>query len=310
MVNIEISTDQQQRTSREYYDRLVVWIGKKRLWTNLGDVTANDMMQYLHDHAKEFILAPASKLKERSNDFSNQYLSEKNTYIAASKQNKPNTSYGIFIKRMREIYKRFMQDKYDKDIKNGYWLMEKLDIKVCPYCNRNYTIAINTKDFKVRPEFDHFFPEALHPSLILSFYNFIPSCPQCNHLKNVQELDINPWIGNKTRKRPKFCIDVSNGDFPEKPIVLIENENENTKKLGIKELYNEHTDYVKDILNKVQAYNPATYYAIIKDFQGIVHTEADLERMIWGNYSNLAEARNRPFAKLTADILEQYKKYL
>lgn len=310
MINIELSAHQQQKISSEYYDRLIEWINKKRLWTGLGNASANKMMRYMRIHAREYVLAPALKLRERSSVFSNQYLAEKNAYLAASKSNKPNTSYGIFLKRMRDIYKGFMQDNYEKDEINGYWLMEKLGVRVCPYCNRNYTITIKTKDFKVRPEFDHFFPEALHPSLILSFYNFIPSCPQCNHLKRVQELDINPWIGYKKRNRPRFRIDVSNGDFPEKPLVLIENENDNTKKLGVKELYNEHVDYVKDILNKIQAYNPATYYAILKDFQGIVHTEADLERMIWGNYASLAEARNRPFAKLTADILEQYKKYL
>lgn len=310
MINIEISADQQQEISCEYYHRLIKWIDKKRCWTGLGNTSANEMMQYMYNHSREYFLAPALKLYERSSDFSNQYLDEKNAYLAASKSHKPSTSYGIFLKRMRDIYKGFMQDKYEKDEINGYWLMKRLNVRVCPYCNRNYTITIKTKELKVRPEFDHFFPESLHPSLILSFYNFIPSCPQCNHLKRVQELEVNPWIGYKTKNRPTFHIDVSNGDFPEKPVVLIENENDNTKKLGVKELYNEHTDYVRDILNKILAYNPVTYYAILKDFQGIVHTEADLERMVWGNYSNLAEARNRPFAKLTADILEQYKKYL
>ena len=67
---------------------------------------------------------------------------------------------------------------------------------------------------------------------------------------------------------------------------------------------------MKDILDKIQAYNPVTYHAIARDFQGVVHTEADLERMVWGNYTQELDAEKRPLAKLTADILEQYKKYL
>ena len=105
-------------------------------------------------------------------------------------------------------------------------------------------------------------------------------------------------------------MDTSKEDFPAQPVINIENPNENTNKLGIKELYNEHSDYVKDILDKIQAYNPATYHAIARDFQGIVHTEADLDRMVWGNYTQESDAEKRPLAKLTADVLEQYKKYL
>ena len=162
----------------------------------------------------------------------------------------------------------------------------------------------------MRPEFDHFYPEALHPSLILSFYNYVPSCPQCNHLKKTQELNVNPWIGYEIGKRPYFRVDTSKGDFPASPSIKVLNPNENTRKLGIKEIYNEHRDYVKEILDKIQAYNSVTYGAIKKDFQGIVHTEAELERMVWGNYTQEEDLVKRPFSKLTADILEQYKKYL
>lgn len=143
-----------------------------------------------------------------------------------------------------------------------------------------------------------------------AFYNLVPSCPQCNHLKKVQELDVNPRIGYRAEGRPKFRVDTSNGDFPARPEILIDGENENTKKLGVKELYNEHKDYVKDILNKIQAYNPVTYGAIKRDFQGIAYTEAELERMVWGNSTREEDMNRRPMAKLMVDILEQYKKFL
>ena len=125
-----------------------------------------------------------------------------------------------------------------------------------------------------------------------------------------EELDVNPWMESSEGEEPIFRVDTSKNDFPANPVIIINGENENTRKLGIKELYNEQTDYVKDILDKIQAYNPATYLAIVRDFQGIVHTIADLERMVWGNYTDSSDSEKRPLAKLTADILEQYKKYL
>jgi hypothetical protein len=73
-------------------------------------------------------------------------------------------------------------------------------------------------------------------------------------------------------------VDTSKGNFPATPKILIKGENNNTKKLGIRELYNEHTDYVKDILNKIQAYYPATYKTIAKDFQGAKHRDRYLFR--------------------------------
>ncbi len=310
MVDINIPEKRRLKISGEYYQRLTSWIDNKGLWDGLGDADADNMMQYFQRNARKYILAPAEKLKTYSDDFTLQYRTFKANYDSASKSDKSDTSFGLFIKRMREIYNGFMKTEYEKDKKYGYWLMKKLGVNVCPYCNRNYTTTIQSPEIKVRPEYDHFYPEALYPSLILSFYNLVPSCPQCNHLKKVQELDVNPWIGYRVGGRPKFRVDTSNGDFPARPEILIDGENENTKKLGIKELYNEHKDYVKDILNKIQAYNPVTYGAIKRDFQGIAHTEAELERMVWCNYTREEDMNRRPMAKLTVDIFEQYKKYL
>lgn len=310
MVDITIAEARQRKIREEYFKNLIGWISKNRLWSGLGDAKADDMMQYISGHDREYFLAPATELKKKSDDFSGIFNTEKTMYELAKGKAKLTTSYGLFIKRMRKIYNGFMQDAYNNKMKNGYWLMKELDVKVCPYCNRNYTITIATSKVSVRPEYDHFYPEALHPSLILSFYNFVPSCPQCNHLKKTQELDVNPWIGYSIGARPKFRVDTSTGDFPANPKIKVEHSDKNTIHLGIKELYNEHRDYVKEILDKIQAYNPVTYGAIRKDFQGIVHTESELERIVWGNYTKEEDLGKRPFAKLTVDILEQYKKYL
>ena len=332
MVDIRIPEAERRAIAEQYYNRLVKWIDDNGKWS-IKDPKADEMMRFIQNgqnNGRDFFLASPDSLENKSKEFSDEFAAEKKKYDASKNNGMwKTTSYGIFVLRMREIYNRFMQKendneendnkekdnkKKDNKDKNGYWLMKRLGVRVCPYCNINYTTTINkrtkNRTIQIRPEFDHFFPEAEHPSLILSFYNLVPSCPQCNHLKKVQKLEVNPWIKLARGIEPIFKVDTSTGDFPKKPVIIIENENENIKKLGIIELYNEHTDYVKDILDKIQAYNPATYLAILKDFQGIVHTAADLDRMIWGNYTELSDSDKRPFAKLTADILRQYEKYL
>lgn len=319
MVTIRIPEAEKKAIAEQYYTRLVHFIDAKNMWS-IEDTKAQEMMLYIkkdkeENKGRDYFLAMPDCLKKKSDDFSTIFASEKKKYDASKNNGKwKTTSYGMFVLRMREIYNKFMQKEDENHEKNGYWLMKRLGIKVCPYCNISYTTTLNkrtkNRTIQVRPEFDHFHPEAVHPSLILSFYNLVPSCPQCNHLKKVKELDVNPWIKLARDKEPVFKVDTSTGDFPETPVIIIDNENQNTKKLGLKELYNEHTDYVKDILDKIQAYNPATYLAILKDFQGIVHTAADLDRMIWGNYTELSDSDKRPLAKLTADILRQYEKYL
>lgn len=309
MVDIVISDSRQRILREKYYSLLINWIDSKKMWTKLGNRGANQMMKYIHDNSRVFFLASVEDLLSRSQDFDSKFSVEKYEFNRTKKDKQGSTAYGRFMGRMRTIYKSFMQDS-DGNEKYGFWLMKELGLKVCPYCNRNYTLTIDEGDIHVRPEFDHFYPESLFPSLILSFYNYVPSCPQCNRLKKTEVIDVNPWLGYPLGKRPKFRVDTSTGEFPAHPRLLIEGDNSNTQKLGIKELYNENADYVKDILDRIQAYNPATLHAIKEDFQGIVHTEGDLARIVWGNYIAEKEVGKRPMSKLTADILEQYKKYL
>lgn len=65
----------------------------------------------------------------------------------------------------------------------AYPLLKALDVKVCPYCNRQY-ISIDegssTNKGKTRPELDHFLCQSEFPFFSASLYNLIPSCHVCN----------------------------------------------------------------------------------------------------------------------------------
>lgn len=88
--------------------------------------------------------------------------------------------------RYNKMMMAFGYDNFckSKKIWNAYELCKKLKVNVCPYCNREYTFTIgNTKEKKLRPEIDHFFPKSEYPYLSCSLYNMIPSCHICNHGK-------------------------------------------------------------------------------------------------------------------------------
>lgn len=63
--------------------------------------------------------------------------------------------------------------------------LKKLDVNVCPYCNRQY---ITNFSERATADIDHYIPQTECPLLALNIYNMIPSCQICNsRLKNKTE---------------------------------------------------------------------------------------------------------------------------
>lgn len=60
-------------------------------------------------------------------------------------------------------------------------IFNKLNVGVCPYCNRNYVSIFNDKKYKlITPSLDHFYPRKYYAYLGLSLWNLVPSCDYCN----------------------------------------------------------------------------------------------------------------------------------
>lgn len=214
---------------------------------------------------------------------------------------------------MTELYNGFFQANVGKrEMTIGYWLVERLKIRVCPYCNRNYTFSVaKTKSPKVRAQFDHFIPKKKYPMVALCFYNLVPSCPICNKLKGEHLVTFNPYqegfpvnqkfVLSKGEKdlswiRPtsELKISISNSD-----------NNQNKKQFLLEELYQQHADIAKDIVVKAQAYNDNYYDGIVRSFQGAGYSNEYINNLIWGTYTCDNQLDKRPFSKLIKDILEQ-----
>lgn len=121
----------------------------------------------------------------------------------------------------KKLYSILRKDVFEKEYDNwgkrtvygAYSFVKQLGLETCPYCNRNYTFVVDSKNGKLRPEIDHFYPKSIYPFLAMSFYNLIPSCSICNHTKsNRLENDlVNPYdIDNQSYR---FSYIPKNIDF-------------------------------------------------------------------------------------------------
>lgn len=270
---------------------------RNRLNRAVNDSNTNDekdAFKYIQKNLRKIILVPPHNLSS----FDSELSTIKNS--------------DFFKQRMTHFYEDFMRTKINEIIENdnpdwdennqktvAYWLLKKLNIRTCPYCNRNYTFTVTlSTGTLIRPEFDHFFPKTEKPWLALSFYNLVPSCPTCNHTKGVDIVSDNPY------KRIPSDISIEYEAIKD-TIKVRPEENLNVKVFGLQHLYEEHIDYARDVFKKAIAYNPDIYDVLLNSFQGTVKTREELERIIWGVYLEEDKLDKRPLSKLTLDILKQ-----
>lgn len=262
-----------------------------------------------------------------------QYLTERQYVIGNRKQIEADVANWNPESRLNNIFKDIFIPLYEDFIKHhtkkvlrekyAYKLFRKLNIRTCPYCNRHYTFTIGKEEngtFSCRPEFDHFYHKEKYPFLAVTFYNLIPSCHECNHGKGTNVSGINPYFQEFDSR---FIIVGPNDPNPKKlnrnEIMHVSNENDfeidfespnsdeakNINTFGLKQQYNQHKDYVMDILEKASAYNQLMQQDIVNSFQGVFHSPQDVKNILFGKYLSSAQQSKQPLSKFTRDILHQ-----
>lgn len=216
------------------------------------------------------------------------------------------------------LYSNFTKRNWSKE------LLEKLDVNVCPYCNRQYTFTL--KGHSVRPQFDHYFPKSIYSYLSGSLYNLIPSCSICNSKKHVlntykeenelfypyedefghdvvfeteiKDYDFLCWTGESDNFEIKLNC---------KNDTLIRKVNNTKDKLKLDMLYEKHKDYVKDIIRNATIYNDSKINELLEAFPEIFSSKDEIINSIFMNYIEKDGWGKRPLAKLTHDIYDEYK---
>lgn len=299
-----------------------------------------DMLRHFNTKFDDIVGSTFDGLAGINKTFMDEFKNEYDEYSTKTNdEDRKETDFGYFKWRMVEYYKQF----FNSDIKNdthyngfstGRWLTMVLNVKVCPYCNHNYIFTINEKtgkdkdgnliiDIVSRPQLDHFYSKSLNPLLALSFYNLVPSCSICNAIKKDRNITFSPYdhkntetytlsINSEGDENPsewitgKGTIDIkikhTYDGKTETPDSDIKN---NIKQLGLNKIYEEHIDYVEEIIDKIYAYNKDYYKVLSNDFKGLGKSPDQIDTIIWNAY--LEENERRPMSKMTTDILKQLK---
>lgn len=261
------------------------------------------------------------RLLDYQSSFSHIVLADKNEMELLAKkmeyesENVINVLKELFVK----LYKKFTQSKTSEGITIAHHFFRALNIRTCPYCNRQYTFTIYKGTAKTAPEYDHFYDKSHYPILAVSFYNLIPSCHTCNHIKGTKKIKVNPYFEGF---ESYFRLVDNNGKELNKAEILKQGsgrlellmpngkvskaDKRNIKIFGLKDLYSMHDDYIKEIVEKASAYNNSTIQqALVNAFQTAAYSPQQVFDFVWGKYLEVSQYENRPLSKLTKDILEQ-----
>jgi hypothetical protein len=219
---------------------------------------------------------------------------------------------------------------------NAFDFAKGIGINTCPYCNKQYTHTIfdeKTRNKVLRPDLDHFIPKSKYPYLALSFYNLIPCCQICNSRFKLNdsftfEGNLHPYTEG-WGEQVKFRLKIKDlGFFFGKEEIKIDEKKEKTAEIEIntdsanginekavnniqifrlKDVYQEHTDYVFELVNKAMIYNDDYIDSLYKQFEGsIFRNREDVLRFVTANYVDDNSLHLRPLSKLTKDIVEQF----
>ncbi len=201
-------------------------------------------------------------------------------------------------------YKEIIQNNTDF----SYTISNMLNVSVCPYCNRIYTTTCQSKNGKVRPQFDHFFAKSKYPILALSIYNLVPSCSICNSRKGTREFSIekNMYPYQEGLNKDKYFSYklAKEGNYQ---IITLKNNakmNNNDKALMIEDIYQKaHSNEINNLIKKREIYSEI-YIKEINQIKGIRKiTKEELKYFL--GYTSEGELINVSLGKLKNDIINE-----
>lgn len=243
------------------------------------------------------------------------------------------------IKKNGNNLKFISYEDMDDDIRHQ--LIDSLNIKTCPYCNRQYITSWGGE--KTTAELDHYYQKALFPLFSLSSFNFIPSCHVCNSLmkggkyketlypyayaadeyikfeitlkaNQKQKNIVDIWLG----KGKRSMIDINN-IYKLEIVNLCNNEvvkkliNNEIELFRLRELYANHLDQAINVLLIMRIYLEENFYANninsickkigIKTFEkGFSFTKEEIRCFLLGLVNDGQGEVDKPLAKMISDI--------
>ncbi|HEK22073.1 MAG TPA: hypothetical protein ENO28_16645 [Bacteroidetes bacterium] len=203
---------------------------------------------------------------------------------------------------------------------------KKLGVNVCVYCHSQSALTVQKEleDGKLKPqakfELDHYYPKDDYPFLSICFYNLYPVCKFCNNVKGEFMVDFDLYSELPARN---YHFDLSPASVAEYLLdrdaekLLIRFFDPDTLKtlpegkksfqaiFNIQGIYETQKDVAEELIVKSQIYTPAYKAALIRSFGPILSKNNLTNRILIGNYTDLADVHKRPMAKFIQDIALQ-----
>lgn len=282
----------------------------------------NDLNSWVASHVQELASEKDAFLKIMIGEFS--FLKNLKEFLDYFVAEEP---------RLAEYLKK-SYDKIDSELRKK--IIDSKNISVCPYCNRNYinstykilhcnncnqdllvidgtekecsgcnqeingpTKVLNTA------QLDHFFPKDSYPLFAVSFYNLIPSCYSCNHVKSNRDLEYSPYDTSFPFDDVKFTYIPKSVDKIEIKINSDDSAFKNgIRILGIEELYQSHVDVVYELIWKKEVYTDSYREGLseILNQTNLELSKAEVNRFITGHYTDKDNYGKRPLSKMVTDI--------
>lgn len=248
---------------------------------------------------RELVLAPYAKLKKAY------------TYI---EKNIDNMRAECFVRNSRKKWARkplyaVLYDSYNKisqntdgGVKMNVFLVQNTGLTVCPYCNRDY---INSRSGELAgAQLDHFYPRSKYPVFSVCLYNLIPSCWNCNRIKQDKVQEFASPFDEEVDWENSVRFTYVPLDVERKKIVIdsIQPVRNNIKTMQIETAYQIHEMEVNELLDKVQMYQETQLEEFNKVLGEVGLTEQDMKTMVFGPEITEENMRKKPLGKMLRDL--------
>ncbi|EJQ03196.1 hypothetical protein IE3_05567 [Bacillus cereus BAG3X2-1] len=204
--------------------------------------------------------------------------------------------------------------------KMRHYILCSSEIRVCPYCNRQYITTYNkNENLRSTSDLDHFYPKVVFQLYSLTLFNFIPACSICNsRFKKARKLKIlylyeksfEDQVTFKVKPTSTYNINSLIGNTNDFDLVLELNSayadddeiKGHLEMFRLEEVYQSHKDYVQELLYKSKAYSSA-YKEMTEQLLKTKLSEEEFNLFLFGVVGNEKDLLNKPLSKLTIDIL-------
>lgn len=296
-----IKIDTSKIDCTKYYKYIENYINQKNTKYSLENINC-DLLTIFEKDLEQIVLAKPDEIKELIKISPKDFTKE--------------------IIELKDLYEVF-RNKWAVEF------IEDLNIKVCPFCNREYIFKFEDKINgmpRIIASLDHYYDKDTYPFLSVSIFNLIPCCHICNskfkHTKNFydkkhlhpyedsfnEKAKFSQFFNDLTEENKKFSLlSKERISLTLKPLNDKDIATQNTiDTFRLETLYQEHKDIVLELIQKREIYPDSYIDDLFHQYEGtLFKNREDVLRHITGGYIEDKDINKRPLSKLIKDISEE-----